>query len=125
MHSVGRAALHRQAYNGLAKCIKDDMVHHEKPTRFPASGNSSKLSMLDTGNDTVKYPTKLVLPEPLETRPNKSLTLASLTTSLAKVLHIPSRRTTTRALPRARVPLPNRRNPPLPTFPQNSEKMES
>src|SRR5882724_1425151 len=27
----GRAALPRQAYNGLAKCIKDDMVHHEKP----------------------------------------------------------------------------------------------
>ena len=24
----GDAALHRQAYNGLAKCIKDDMVHH-------------------------------------------------------------------------------------------------
>src|SRR5882724_10077342 len=28
----GDAALHCQAYNGLAKCIKDDMVHHEKPT---------------------------------------------------------------------------------------------
>jgi len=27
----GEAALHRQAYNGLAKCIKDDMVHHDKP----------------------------------------------------------------------------------------------
>src|SRR5882724_11623930 len=27
----GEAALCRQAYNGLAKCIKDDMVHHEKP----------------------------------------------------------------------------------------------
>src|SRR5882724_7734968 len=27
----GEAALHRQAYNGLAKRIKDDMVHHEKP----------------------------------------------------------------------------------------------
>src|SRR5882724_36673 len=27
----GEAALHRQAYNGLAKHIKDDMVHHEKP----------------------------------------------------------------------------------------------
>ena len=26
----GKAALHRQAYNGLTKCIKDDMVHHEK-----------------------------------------------------------------------------------------------
>src|SRR5882672_982047 len=26
----GEAALHRQDYNGLAKCIKDDMVHHNK-----------------------------------------------------------------------------------------------
>ena len=26
----GEAALCRQAYNGLAKCIKDDMVHHDK-----------------------------------------------------------------------------------------------
>src|SRR5882672_11198440 len=27
----GKAALHRQAYNRLAKHIKDDMVHHDKP----------------------------------------------------------------------------------------------
>jgi len=27
----GEAALHRQAYNRLAKSIKDDMVHHNKP----------------------------------------------------------------------------------------------
>src|SRR5882724_3004552 len=27
----GEAALRRQAYNGLANCIKDDMVHHNKP----------------------------------------------------------------------------------------------
>src|SRR5467141_2011804 len=27
----GEAALCRQAYNGLAKCIKDNMVHHNKP----------------------------------------------------------------------------------------------
>src|SRR5882724_9686373 len=27
----GEAALHGQAYNGLAKRIKDDMVHHNKP----------------------------------------------------------------------------------------------
>jgi len=78
--------------------------------------------MLDTGNDAVKYPAKLVLLEPPETRPNRSLTLPSLTTSPAKVLHIPSRTTTTQALPRARAPLPNRRNPPLPTFPRNLEK---
>jgi len=28
----GNAALHLQAYNGLAKHIKYDMVHHNKPT---------------------------------------------------------------------------------------------
>ena len=28
----GNTALCRQAYNGLSKCIKDDMVHHDKPT---------------------------------------------------------------------------------------------
>src|SRR5882672_8749270 len=27
----GEATLRRQAYNGLAKRIKDDMVHHDKP----------------------------------------------------------------------------------------------
>src|SRR5467141_5478847 len=27
----GKPALCRQAYNGLAKCIKDNMVHHNKP----------------------------------------------------------------------------------------------
>jgi len=55
------------------------------------------------GNDTVKYLVKLILPDPLETRPNRSLTLLSLTTSLAKVLHTPNRRTLTQALPRARL----------------------
>ena len=28
----GEAALLQQAYNGLAKWIKNEMVHHEKPT---------------------------------------------------------------------------------------------
>src|SRR5882724_2496387 len=28
----GNAALHQQAYNGLFKCIKDDIVHHTKLT---------------------------------------------------------------------------------------------
>src|SRR6266481_1376262 len=28
----GEATLHRQAYNGLAHCIKNEMVHHPKPT---------------------------------------------------------------------------------------------
>ena len=30
--SWGQAALQRQAYKGLAKRIKNDMVHHDKPT---------------------------------------------------------------------------------------------
>jgi len=29
-----KAALNRQAHNGLAKHIKDDMVHHKKPNSF-------------------------------------------------------------------------------------------
>ena len=28
----GKVALLRQAYNRLAKCVKNDMVHHDKPT---------------------------------------------------------------------------------------------
>jgi len=28
------AALHRQAYNGLTKHIKDNMVHHDEPNSF-------------------------------------------------------------------------------------------
>jgi len=34
MHSVGNAALCHQAYNGLTKHIKDDIVHHDKPTNL-------------------------------------------------------------------------------------------
>jgi len=51
-------------------------------------------------NEKENSPTKTELPDLLETSPNTSLTLTSLTTSLAKVLPIPSRRTTTLALPR-------------------------
>src|SRR5882724_35885 len=35
----GNAALHRQAYNGLAKHIKDDMVHHNKPNTLTGLQN--------------------------------------------------------------------------------------
>src|SRR5882724_7884427 len=80
------------------------------------SENSSKLSMHNTGNEKENSPTKPELPDLLETSPNTSPTLTSPTTSSAKVLPIPSRRTTTPALPRARAQLPNRRSPPLPTF---------
>src|SRR5882724_4841774 len=80
------------------------------------SENLSKLSMHDTGNEKEKSPEKPKLLDLLET---------SLNTSPAKVLPIPSRRTTTPALPRARAQLPDRRSPPLPTFLQNSGKTES
>src|SRR5882724_4584980 len=72
-----------------------------------------------------RSPTKPKLPDLLETSPNRSLTLTSLTTSLAKILPSPNRTTTTPALPRARAQLPNRRSPLLPTFLQNSGKTES
>src|SRR5882724_1370392 len=94
-------------------------------TPLQDSKNSSKLSMCDTGNEKENSPVKPNLPDLLETSLNTSPTLTSLTTILAKVLQIPSRRTTTPALPRARAPLPNRRSPPLPTFLQNSGKTES
>src|SRR5882724_2019425 len=41
----GKAALRRQAYNGLAKRIKDDMVHHEKPNTL--SGLQKLIQAID------------------------------------------------------------------------------
>ena len=93
-------------------------------TPLQDSENSSKLLMHDTGNDVGKFQMKLALPEPPETSPNTSLTHPSQTTSSAKVLSSPNRRTTL-ALPRARAQLLNRRSAPLLTFLQNSGKTES
>src|SRR5882724_4001230 len=103
------------------------MIWSTTKSRTPLldSENSSKLSTLDTGNEKENSPAKPELLDLLETSPNTSPTLTSLTTSPAKVLPTPSRTTTTPALPRARAPLPNRRSPPLPTFLQDSGKMES
>src|SRR5882672_724876 len=42
----GEAALHRQAYNGLAKRIKDDMVHHNKPNTL--AGLRKLVQAIDT-----------------------------------------------------------------------------
>src|SRR5882724_8501258 len=89
------------------------------------SKNLSKLSMCDTGNEKENSPMKPKLLDLLEISLNQSLTLTGLTTSLAKVLPIPSRTITTLGLPRARAQLLNRRSPPLLTFLQNSGKMES
>src|SRR5882724_4059283 len=85
-------------------------------TPLQDSENLSKLSMHNTGNEKENSPMKPDLLDLLETSLNQSLTLTGPTTSLEKVLPIPSRRTTTPALPRARAQLPNRRSPPLPTF---------
>src|SRR5882724_11446317 len=95
----------------------------EHPRRTPKTRPSYQCPILGTKRRTL--PKKPELPDLLETSPNTSPTLTSLTTSLAKVLPIPSRRTTTLALPRERAQLPNRRSPPLPTFLRNSGKMES
>src|SRR5882724_5535569 len=73
----GDAALHRQAYNGLAKHIKDDMVHHNKPPSQD-SKNLSKLSMHNTGNEKENSPVKPKLPELLETSLNRSQTPKSV-----------------------------------------------
>src|SRR5882724_3385575 len=82
------------------------------------SENSSKLLTPDIGNAKENSPVKPELPDLLEASPNTSPTLTSPITSLAKVLPIPNRTTTTLALPRARAQLPNRRSPSLPTSPK-------
>src|SRR5882724_8841078 len=89
------------------------------------SKNLSKLLMPNTGNKKENSPAKPELPDLMEISLNQPLTLTGPTTSLAKVLPIPSRRTTTPALPRARAQLLNRRHPPLLTFLQNSGKTET
>src|SRR5882724_2887262 len=94
-------------------------------TPLQDSKNSSKLLTHDTGNKKENSPTKPELLDHLETSPNRSLTLTGPTTSLAKVLPIPSRRTTTLALLSARAQLMNRRNPPLLTFLRNLGKTEA
>ena len=42
----GEAALLRQAYNGLTKWIKNEMVHHDKPTTL--SGLWKLVQAIDT-----------------------------------------------------------------------------
>jgi len=81
--------------------------------------------MHNTGNEKENFPMKPKLPDLLETSLNRSLTLTSLTTSPAKVLPIPSWRTTTPALPRARAQLLNRRSPPLQPFFETWERQKA
>src|SRR5882724_13391269 len=89
------------------------------------SENSSKLSMRNTGNEKENSPMKPELPDLLEISLNQSLTLTGLTTSLAKVLPIPSKRTTTPALPRARAQLLNRRSPHSQPFFKTQERWKA
>src|SRR5882724_1574064 len=91
---------------------------------YPVSENLYKLLMHDTGNDAVKFPAKLEHPDLPETSLNTRPTLTSQTTNSAKAPRIQSQRTPILAQPRTRAPLPNE-SPPLPTFLQNSGKMES
>src|SRR5882724_4295165 len=86
------------------------MIWSTTTSRTPLqdSKNSSKLSMHDTGNEKENSPMKPEFLDLLETSPNRSLTLTGLTTSPAKVLQLPSRR-----------------SPPFPTFLRNLGKMES
>ena len=88
-------------------------------TPFLVSRNSCKLSMHDTGNEKENYPMKP------ETSLNRSLTLTGLITSLAKVLPIPNRTTTTLDLPRAKAQLQNRRIPLLLIFSQTQERQKA
>src|SRR5882724_11179794 len=92
--------------------------------RYLVSENSYKLLTHNTGNDTVKFPTKLEHPDLPETSPNRTPTLTSQTTSPAKALCIQSRRTPVPAQPRTRAPLPNE-SPPLPICLPNSVKTEN
>jgi len=110
-------SMQNPTYNGLAKHIKDDMVHNDKPNSLSSLWKLMQLLTHNIGNDVEKIPRKPALPEPLETSPNRSPTPSSQTTSPAKVLPNPNRTTTNLALPRERAQLPNRRSPPLLTFP--------
>src|SRR5882724_2151974 len=91
---------------------------------YLVSENLYKLLMHNTGNNTVKFPTKLEHLDLPETSPNKNLTPTSQTTNLAKALHIQSRRTPVPAQPRTRAPLLNG-SPPLLICLLNSVKMEN
>jgi len=120
----GEAALCRQAYNGLAKHIKDDMVHHEKPKPFPASRNSSKLSMLDTGNNTVNYPAKLAL-QNLRKQDRTEADSSKSDNKSGKGSLQSKQKNNNSGLYQGKAPLPNRRSPTFLTFPRNSGRTES
>src|SRR5882724_7309228 len=63
------------------------------PTLFPASENSSKPLMHDTGSGKENFPMNPMFPSLPETSPNPSMMPPSQTTSLARI-HQQSRRTT-------------------------------
>jgi len=69
-------ALRRQAYNGLAKRIKNDMVHHHKPNSLKDSAFLHNSSIPVIGNAVRKFPAKTALPDLPETNPNTNPTHA-------------------------------------------------
>jgi len=89
----------RQAYNGLAKHIKDDMVHHAKLTTLAGLQKLVQAINVQYWEQKGELSMKPELLDLLEISLNQILTLTGLTTSPAKVLPIPSRTTTTLALP--------------------------
>src|SRR5882672_877763 len=121
MRRVGRSSTPQ---TGLQRIGQTYQRRHGPPQQaeHQDSADSSKLSMLDTGNERENSPVKPALPDPPETSQTTNPIPPNQITSLANPS--PSRRTTTPALPRARAPLLTRRSPLL-TFPRNSGKTVS
>ena len=121
----GEAALLRQAYNGLAKRIKDDMVHREKLTTLANLRKLFKPSIPVIGSARLRNPEKQLLQDPWAPRTTTSLQ-TNPSPIRAKVLQSPSRRTliSPLALHRAKVALWSWRSLTLTTL-WNLVKMES
>jgi len=103
----GEAALCRQAYNGLANVSKTH-VHHEKPKhafRPPETRQAIDAWYWEQHGEVSR---KTFASGTSGNKTEQKSDSSKSDNKSAKVLRIPSRRTTTRALPRARVPLPNK-----------------
>src|SRR5882724_9447392 len=117
MFSGGEAALCRQAYNGLAKHIKDDMVHHDKPNTL------SSLRKLVQAIDA-RYWERCgeVSHETCTSRSSGNKTKQKSDSSKSdnksgKGSWQSKQKNNHSGSTRARAPLLNRRSPPLATFP--------
>ena len=83
-----KAALLWEAYNGLVKWIKNDMVHHEKPTTL--SGLWKLVQAINAHYWEHKVEQTLLVTS------LRRMTTTSCLPTKAKVLRSPSRTTTTR-----------------------------